>query len=183
MRDLDGQVHVWRSDRSGDAASQALRRVLAVYLDASPEKIELETGPHGKPRLKGEARLRFNLSHSADLLVIAVTLDREVGIDVERIDPGRDAPALARRALPPEDAAAVATAAPEERAQVFHAAWARLEAVAKCLGTGLSVPAAEPATRREQLSVVALDLGPGFAAALAVEGEAPTVRRFELEPQ
>lgn len=182
MLDLGGQVHVWRADLSGDA-SPALRRVLASYLDASPEVIELETGPHGKPRLRGEARLRFNLSHSADLLVVAVALEREVGIDVEWIDPERDALALARRALPAEDAAAVAAATPEERPEVFHDAWVRFEAVAKCLGTGLSVSAAELAQRREHLSVLPLDLGPGFAAALAMEGAAPTVRRFELGPQ
>jgi 4'-phosphopantetheinyl transferase len=182
LLDLDGQVHVWRADLSG-AATRPLHQVLARYLDIDPEAIELEVGPHGKPKLRGEARLRFNLSHSADLAVVAVALDREVGIDVERIDPRRDALALARRALPPEDADAIAAAAPEERQQVFHAAWAQHEAVAKCLGTGLSVPPAELAQRRGQLSVVALDLGPGFAVALAVEGDVPTVRHFELDPQ
>jgi 4'-phosphopantetheinyl transferase len=180
--DLGGQVDVWRADLSGDA-TRVLRRVLARYLGTVPEAVELETGAHGKPRLKGAARLRFNLSHTADVFVVAVALDREVGVDVEQIDPGRNALALARRALPAEDAAAVAAASAEERPRVFHDAWARFEAVAKCLGTGLSVPAAELARRRELLSVLPLDLGPGLAAALAVEGEAPTVRRLELEPQ
>jgi 4'-phosphopantetheinyl transferase len=183
LLDLDGQVHVWRADLPGGASTRPLPLVLARYLDVSPETIELEAGPHGKPRLRGEARLRFNLSHSADAVAVAVALDREVGIDVERIDPRRDALALARRALTAEEAAAVAAAPSEERSQAFHDAWARFEAVAKCLGTGLSVPAAELAQHREQLSVLALDFGPGFAAALAVEGATPTVRCFELEPQ
>lgn len=183
MLDLDGQVHVWRADLSGGGAIRPLHRVLARYLDIPPEAIELEAGPHGKPRLKGEARLRFNLSHSAGLAVVAVALEREVGIDVERIDPKRDALALARRALPREDADAVAAAAPAERPQVFYAAWARHEAIVKCLGTGLATDPAELARRREQLSVLPLDSGPEFAAALAVEGAAPDVRRFELEPQ
>jgi len=172
---------VWRANPSGDG--DALRRVLARYLDIPPETIELEAGPHGKPRLKGKTRLRFNLSHSADLAVIAVALDREVGIDVERIDPKRDALALAQRALSREDADAVAAAAPEERPQIFHAAWAQHEAVVKCLGTGLATDSAELARRREQLSVLPLDFGPEFTAALAVEGAAPSVRRFELEAQ
>jgi len=183
MLELGSQVHVWQADLSGGPASEPLRRVLARYLDSPPDAIELEAGARGKPRLRGEARLRFNLSHSADLAAVAVARDREVGIDVERIDPDRDALALARRALPPEDAAAVGAAAPEERPRVFHDAWARFEAVAKCLGTGLGVPPAELALRGEQLNVLALDFGPGFAAALAVEGATPTVRHFELEPQ
>jgi 4'-phosphopantetheinyl transferase len=183
LLDLDGQVHVWRADLSGGGAGEVLHRVLAPYLEAAPDAIELEAGPHGKPELKGGDRLRFNLSHSADLAVVALALDREVGVDVERIDPNRDALALARRALSPEAVAAVAAATPEERPRVFHAAWARHEAVAKCLGTGLGLSPAELALRGERLSVVTLDLEPGFAAALAVEGEVPTVRRFELEPQ
>ncbi|MGN6586516.1 MAG: 4'-phosphopantetheinyl transferase family protein [Solirubrobacterales bacterium] len=183
MLDLGGQVHVWRVDLPGRTATRPLPLVLARYLDVPPEAIELEAGPHGKPQLKGEARLRFNLSHSADLAAVAVALDCEVGIDVERIDPERDALALARRALPDKDAEAVVAAAPAERPRVFHDAWARFEAVAKCLGAGLSIPATELALRREQLSVLALDFGPDFAAALAVEGEVPTVRRFELGPQ
>lgn len=183
MLELGGQVHVWRADLSSDAASQTLVRVLARYLDVDPEAIELEAGPHGKPQLKGEARLRFNLSHSADLTVVAVALDREIGIDVERIDPRRDALALARRALPPEEAAAVAAAAPADQAQAFHAAWTQHEAIVKCLGSGLGTPRAELAPHREGLSVLPLDFGAGFAAALAVEGEAPSVRCLELGSQ
>jgi 4'-phosphopantetheinyl transferase len=183
LLELDGQVHVWRAGLSSSGASGVLHQVLARYLDTTPDGIELEAGPHGKPKLKGEARLRFNLSHSGDLAVVAVALDREVGIDVERIDPDRDALALAQRALPPEDAAAVATATPAERPGVFHAAWTRYEAAAKCLGTGLRIDPTELALRREQLSILPLDFGSGFAAALAVEGEAPALRRFELEPQ
>ena len=114
---------------------------------------------------------------------MAVALDREVGIDVERIDPNRDVLKLAPRALSPEDAGAVAAAAPEERSTLFHRAWARREAVAKCLGVGLAGHPVEQSLRDENLSFTALDFGPGYAGALALAGEMPPLRRFDFEPQ
>jgi 4'-phosphopantetheinyl transferase len=212
LLEVDGQVHVWRADlergsrvderdlppadreraaqligedarRRWLAARAALRAVLARYLDRAPAEIEFEAGRHGKPRLAGEGAIRFNLSHSGDLAAVAVASGREVGVDLERIDPERDVLALAPRALSPEDAAAVAAAPATERPVLFHAAWARREACAKCLGLGLTDSPAGSAPREEGLSVVPLDFGAGFAGALAVEGEMPPLRRFELEPQ
>jgi 4'-phosphopantetheinyl transferase len=181
--ELEGEVHVWRAEYSGrEAARGTLREILARYLDRPAGEVELEMGDSGKPRLPGDERLHFNLSHSGDLVAVAVALDREVGVDVERIDPGRDVLKLAPRALAPEDADAVAAAAAEERSALFHQAWARREAVAKCLGVGLAGHPVELPLRDEELSVVPLDFGSGYAAAMAVAGTMPTLRRFDFEP-
>jgi phosphopantetheinyl transferase len=181
--EVEGEVHVWRarfSDR--ETARQTLREILARYLGRSATEIELEMEDRGKPLLKGDEKLHFNLSHSGEILAVAVAFDLDVGIDVERIDPGRDVLKLAPRALAPEDADAVAAAPPEERSALFHRAWARREAVAKCLGTGLAGHTVE-FSRSEGLSVVPIDFGPAYAAALAVGGELPPLRRFDFEPQ
>jgi 4'-phosphopantetheinyl transferase len=168
------EVHVWRAELERAASGQALRRVLAHYLDEEPAAIELCRGEHGKPALADPtARLRFNLSHSGGLVLIAVAREREVGIDVERIDPRREVLRLSRRALDPAAAAAVRAARPADRAAVFHQAWARREALAKCHGVGLRTPL--PAT---PAAVSTLDAGPGFAAALAVSGESMPRLRF-----
>jgi 4'-phosphopantetheinyl transferase len=159
------------------AARWALRTVLGCYLEVEPEEVELRLGPRGKPVLAatGES-LRFNLSHSGELALIAVARGLEIGVDVERIDPRRDVLALAPRALGPEEAAAVREAPAGERSAAFHAAWTRREAVAKCLGVGLGAPLPEAAA-----AVSALDAGPGFAAAVAVAaGEVPPLRRFDV---
>jgi phosphopantetheinyl transferase len=155
-----GEVHVW-STREDDP----LPRVLARYLDREPGEIELQYGEHGKPHLAGRSpALRFNLSHSRGLTLIAVAADREVGVDVERIAPGRDFERLAERWLGDEAVTRLRESADNERAGAFYAAWTRHEAVAKCLGTGLArpLPAAPPASVHE------LDVGGGHAAALAV---------------
>jgi 4'-phosphopantetheinyl transferase len=172
---LADEVHVLRlpsGDR--DEAGRALRDILATYLETSPEAIRLVNGTHGKPELAG-AELHFNLSHSGDVGLVAVAAEREVGIDVERIDARRDVLALAERALGAEGAAAVRAASEADRAAVFHRAWARREAVAKCAGTGLSTP--PPDTPRQ---VIAIEVGEDYAAALAVAGAAPV--RVELRP-
>jgi 4'-phosphopantetheinyl transferase len=158
------------------AARWALRIALGRYLGEDPAEIELALSGHEKPRLAAPGPLRFNLIHSEALALIAIGEERELGVDVERIDPDRDLVALARTGLDPGDAGAVSAAPAERRAEVFYAAWTRREAVAKCFGEGLGrPPPAEPVEVKE------LDAGPGWAAALAVAGEGmPPVRSFEL---
>jgi 4'-phosphopantetheinyl transferase len=160
------------------ASRWALRFALSRYLDREASAIELSAGEDGKPALAGPGPLRFNLSHSAGLALVAVTSGREVGVDVERIKPRRDVLALAPRALGAAAADAVREAPAATRATVFHAAWARREAIAKCAGVGLlGRPAAGG------IAVAELEAPPGFAAAVAVAGEAlPPLRRFAIEP-
>jgi 4'-phosphopantetheinyl transferase len=159
------------------ASRWMLRRVLAGYLGQAPSAIKIELGERGKPRLAGN-ELQFNLSHSGDLALVAVSEDRSVGIDVERVRPGRDLLALAERALGAEGVAAVRAAAPADRAAVFYNAWVRHEARLKCLGTGLSgsVPTSP-------MAIEDVDAGPGYAAAVAIAGaEAATLRLKALPP-
>jgi 4'-phosphopantetheinyl transferase len=170
---LADEVHVLRlSSGDRDDAARALREILAAYLEASPDGIRVVTGEHGKPEL-ADGALRFNLSHSGDLALVAVARERDVGVDVERIDARRDALALAERALDADGAAAVQAATVADRAAVFHRGWVRREAVAKCAGTGLATP--PPDAPRQ---VIDLDVGDAYAAAVAVAGAAPV--RVEL---
>jgi 4'-phosphopantetheinyl transferase len=161
------------------AARWALRGVLERYLGEDPEKVELEAESHGKPVLRRAAGpLRFNLSHSRDLALIAVSHGVEVGVDVEWVDPCRDVLALAPRALGSAEAEDVVEAHPEDRPAIFYAAWTRREAIAKCFGVGLGAPLPEL-----DVAVSAVDAGPGFAAAVAVAGrEALPLRSFAIEP-
>jgi 4'-phosphopantetheinyl transferase len=153
------------------AARWALRLTIAAYVGADPAAIELEAEDGGKPRLTGGDPIRFNLSHSHDLALIALARGREVGIDVERRVPGRDFAALAREGLGPE--------APEEiDADSFYEAWVRREAIAKCGGEGLAGPA--PAG---PIEVQPLEVGAAWAAAVALAGSAPAaIRCFERAP-
>jgi 4'-phosphopantetheinyl transferase len=161
------------------AARWALREVLGRYLDEEPAEIGLRLARRGKPMLAASSSpLRFNLSHSGGRALVAVTWEREIGVDIEQIAPRRNLLALARRALEPAQAQAIAELPPADRLAAFHAAWTRHEAIAKCLGTGLWAPP----TAAEETAVSGLDVGPGFAAAIAVSGrDMPPRRHFAVE--
>lgn len=161
------------------AARLGLRRVLAHYVEAGPAEIELRLGSQGKPALADPgAGLRFNLSHSGNLALIAVTRDVEVGVDVEERREDRDFPRLAEIGLSGSDATTVRDASPGRRADAFYTAWVRQEAVAKCLGVGLGGLLPE-----RPVAVIELDAGRRHAAALAVAADrAPTIRRRALQP-
>lgn len=174
-RERAGGILREQAGRRWVAARWALRRVLAGYLGEAAEGVELEAGERGKPRLRRDGTLRFSLSHSGGLALIAVTDGREVGVDVELVEPERDLLALAARALGAEDAAAVHDAPPAERPAAFYAAWTRHEARLKCLGLGLGgnpnrhFPPSEGVNRRfDEIAIENLDVAPGYAAAVAV---------------
>lgn len=161
------------------ASRWALRQVLGRYLDRPPDQIELLRSERGKPQLaEGPESLEFNLSHSEPLALIAVSATLEVGVDVEKIETGRDLVDLAERALQPEDAAAVRAASGAARVTVFFERWAHHEATLKCLGKGLGAPRGEA-----PVAVRSLEVGGGHAAAVAVAGtELPPLRCWTLDP-
>lgn len=130
-----------------------LRVLLGRYLDRDPRELRFAAGLHGKPALRDGCNrtmlstegLRFNLSHSDELMLVAVTTGREVGVDVE----------VARK----------------RRTVELLRAWTVREARVKCLGMGLgSAPVAPADDPVAAVWTAELDFGPGAAGAVAVEG-------------
>lgn len=124
-------------------ARAALRRALGIRLGLYPAAFVFSLGPHGKPRLDPPSPLRFNLSHSGDTIVIALTEGVDLGVDVEELD--RDTPTerLARRFFTEAEARAVEQAPEADRNRVFFHCWTAKEAVLKATGSGLTVPVRE----------------------------------------
>ena len=158
-------------------ARGTLRALLARYTDADPRAMRFAEGPHGKPQLaergKAPTALRFNLSHSGDVLLVAVALDREIGVDVELPRHTTDHVAVARRILGDEEAERLRALDPPEREREFLRAWVRWEAILKCHGTGIG--GAEIPHTGPDPWVCELDVEPPAAAALAVEDGPCTV--------
>jgi 4'-phosphopantetheinyl transferase len=114
----------------------ALRRVLADRLGCLPHEIELATEPHGRPVLRrAVAPLWFNVSHSADLGLVAVA-DVPVGVDVERIDSRHVSDGAAATFLTARELAAWRGLPPDDRVESFFACWTGKEAFAKASGLG-----------------------------------------------
>jgi 4'-phosphopantetheinyl transferase len=126
------------------AESRGLLRVLlGQELGISPARVRFETNAFGKPRLvsdvgDAERHLRFNVSHSHELVLIALAWDRELGIDVEHVRPMPEALELAAAYFAPAEQHALERTAPTQRDEVFFAIWTRKEAFIKACGEGLS---------------------------------------------
>jgi 4'-phosphopantetheinyl transferase len=206
-RDRAARFHRAADRDRYEAAHGGLRLILAGYLSADPAGLRFTLARHGKPALVREAGwpdLRFNLSHSGDLAAVAVAVGREVGMDVERIEPGRAGMDIALRFFSRREVAALRQLAESDRSRGFFACWTRKEAYIKGRGEGLSLPLdgfdvslapGEPAallcsridpddTGRWSLHEVAV--GEGYEAALAVESAGAPVsvacRAFAPDP-
>lgn len=121
-------------------ARGALRYLLGHYLNCDPTRVSLVYGPRGKPAVESPSSLQFNMTHSGDLAVIALTLRREIGVDIERIRTLADMPQIANHFFCPEEAAEVMRAPHTERERAFFLCWTRKEAYIKATGDGFSAP-------------------------------------------
>jgi len=124
----------------------AMREILGAELQISPASVRLQLGAHGRPRLDPgahETDLDFNLSHSGDLALVATARGVRVGIDVERLRPGRDPLRIADRYFSAAEVAAVRAFPAADRPMAFLRYWTAKEALAKALGLGLRTPSGE----------------------------------------
>lgn len=120
-------------------ARAALRSILSRYLNTPADKLEFIYGPQGKPVLATH-ELFFNLTHSRDIALLAITRHAEVGIDIEHMDPARATEDIAARFFSPAEQSAFAAYHGDERIRAFFRCWSRKEAVIKALGEGLLCP-------------------------------------------
>lgn len=178
----DGErAHAARLGANADAwvaSHGALRMILGGYLNVAAHTLRFTVDALGKPRLAEQRRvLEFSLSHSDSLALLAVASDRAVGADLERVRDDVDVEAVTREFLSPGDAAAMSVAPAEQRRAAFFAAWTRREARLKLYGQPLDSVATEPPLPAGGLVVTrALDVAPGFAAAIAAEGSGWRIR-------
>jgi 4'-phosphopantetheinyl transferase len=184
-------------------ARGCLRRILARYLDIAPGDIRFDYAPQGKPRLAARhvpvPPLHFNLAHSDELALIAVTGIAPIGIDVERIRPECPGEQIARHFFSVGEIDRLGRLDPEQRASAFFRCWTRKEAFIKATGHGLSRPLDQfevtlaPGEAASLLrtawdpgeaahwSLRTLEAGPGYAAALAVRGHGYRLHGWQLE--
>ena len=173
-----------------------LRTILGHYLDQPPDLIEFTSNPHGKPGVEGTA-LRFNLSHSGTTMLVALTMSRELGVDIEQVRPDFGGEAIARRFFAPGEVEALLGLPPADRTLAFFQGWTRKEAYIKAVGKGLAMPLDEfeveihpdrPASLLATLSdpleagrwtLVELAAPSGYVAALCVAGHGWTWKQAE----
>lgn len=169
-----------------------LREIIGRYLNVEPGRLQFCYGPQGKPGIlnsDGDPGLRFNLAHSGQLALCAVTRNREIGVDLEYVRPVLDMDLVAERNFSPRENAVLQALPASERQLAFFNCWTRKEAYIKAIGEGLSRPLdqfdvslapGEPARllwvagnpqEASCWSLRELAVAAGYVAALAVEGQ------------
>lgn len=133
------RFHFDRDRMRYSRARGQLRRVLGNATKQDPAALVFDYGAQGKPHLLGDGP-EFNLSHSGDLAVIAVSQDGPVGVDVEHIDRKVNFSGLAESCMTEAEQHALAAADDRDRAQRFFAFWTAKEARMKLTGAGMTLP-------------------------------------------
>jgi 4'-phosphopantetheinyl transferase len=186
-----GRYH-FEADRKRSVLGRGLARILlGRCLGEPPERLAFEYNEFGKPQLAdaGKPSVEFNLSHSGELVLIALARGRIVGVDVEHVRPDMASGEIAARFFSPNECRVLAALPAEERCAAFFSCWTRKEAYLKARGDGLSLPlntfdvafapGEEPRvieTRHDpaeagRWQLRALHPGYGCKAALAAEGD------------
>ncbi len=137
------RFHFERHRRRFIASHVVLRHLLAARTGRPAASLVFETGPFGKPALRGAPSCAFSLSHSDELALVVLADDGEIGVDLERVRPLTDLDALTRQCLAETERRELEARPPDDRSRAFLACWTRKEACLKALGTGLHV---EPST-------------------------------------
>lgn len=134
------------TDRTRYVARHVLvRSTLAAFVRRPPESLEFRTGRCGKPHLAFRDGRRteaidgvdFSVAHSEDVLALAVTPGRAVGVDLEVVRPIPDPLGTAATQFPPAVLRELAGLPPEELEDAFYRLWTRKEALTKMQGRGL----------------------------------------------
>ena len=180
-----------------------VRRILAHYVNEPPPQLRFAEAEHGKPSLVSSAAtadVHFNLSHSADLALVAVARAAPVGVDLEQWDDEVEHLALAERFFSEAERRALHDIAQTPGAVVggFFAAWSRKEAYLKATGHGITRGlhhfdvSLEPGDARlladrmdanaaNAWAMSALDVAPNYSAAVVMARSTREVVLLDVE--
>jgi len=190
----------FEKDRSRYVAARgALRAILSRYTATAPADFRFDYSLQGKPSLAKPAHFpvpEFNLAHSRDLAVFAVTQGRAVGVDLEAVDETFPVLDVAPDIFTDEELQSLESMAERKRHDAFFKLWTCKEALLKARGDGFSADpksvniawekqtprlrAFEPETAAWSLRV--FDVADGYAAALAMREKIERVSFFQITP-
>lgn len=167
------RLHAYRRPNDRDRFLRGrvgLRLLLAAWHGCPAAAVVIESGTHGKPFCPGGPQ--FNVSHSGDLILLALHACQRVGVDVEQLRPGLDWQPIARRVLSEPQLQALNKLPAPARPEGFLTQWCALEAELKAAGTGFSCLDRQQRTAsqrcRQPLRRWRLQLPVGYLGAVAL---------------
>lgn len=117
-----------------------LRILLSEFTGIEPSQVPLKYTQSGKPYLCSEACLfpvKFNLAHTENAMMIALSLDTELGIDLELERPIREISSIVRNYFSVSEQQYMRQFLGEHETKAFFHCWTRKEALFKGLGSGI----------------------------------------------
>jgi 4'-phosphopantetheinyl transferase len=191
---------VFQRDRNHFVGTRGiLRELLAGYLRRSPEDLQFDYSALGKPSLRGEIfrhSVQFNVSHSHGLALLAFTVGRNLGVDIEFVRSGFASEEIADHYFSTQEVAELRTLPPSLQEEGFFLCWTRKEAYVKARGEGLHIPLGsfrvsltpgQPEILESPDScrwrMWSLHPDPQYVGALVVEGQNLRLRQWGWKPQ
>ncbi len=154
------------------------RQLLASYAGGLPSDIQFGIVAMGKPTLSkpNDIGLQFNTTHSGRLVIIAVTANRDVGVDVEQVRPIPRALKVAKRCFSADEYESLLQLEGEELDHAFLSIWVKREGTAKARGDSVwrglaSWKGGELESLARQFRVEFLDIGPEFVGVVVARGD------------
>ncbi|WP_235299325.1 4'-phosphopantetheinyl transferase family protein [Portibacter marinus] len=137
---IDSEKFVLKKDRDLSIASKyMLKKLLSNYLNQSLSSVKLYRDHNNKPYLK-DTDLKFNLSHSNSAILVAITLQNSIGVDIEDSSKIIDVFSIVNRYFSSFEIESLKNTDPDLQVKAFYNLWTRKEAFIKALGGGLSIP-------------------------------------------
>jgi 4'-phosphopantetheinyl transferase len=138
------RFHFARDRRRYLITRALLRTVLSRYARIQPAEWIFSTNAYGRPHIAnadvGDAPSCFNISHTHSLIVLGVTRQRALGVDVENFRQREVSIDIANRYFAPPEIAALSTVPAHEQQYRFLEYWTFKESYIKARGMGLSLP-------------------------------------------
>ena len=136
------QRYKFAKDRHDALITRAfIRDLLSYYADIAPQDWQFEKGEKDKPEIINcPLPLRFNISHTKNLIICAVTLEDDIGCDVENTGRSNDVLAIAERYFSPTESKELFTLPVAQQRNRFFDYWTLKESYIKAWGLGLAIP-------------------------------------------
>lgn len=159
------------------------RKMLSEVAGVDPRELSFQEDGDGKPRAENAEGWDFNVSHSGELVAVAVARG-PVGVDIEMIRPVRQRQSIVARYFHPDEACAWRALDPGLREEAFFLLWSAREAAMKCLGLGLAkglgVTRVDPVIMRNseapaqvgegEVGLRRIEVPPGYVGMVALAG-------------
>jgi 4'-phosphopantetheinyl transferase len=156
------------------AARASLRWLLAKYLDQSPHMVTIQYEEGGKPYVPD---VHFNVSHSRDRALIAISRICSLGVDLEFIDQCLNYWQIARVAFTAQERQVLSSIPVEQQRPAFYEMWTRKESLLKAFGCELDIHSlAKEAPDFMATRVFPLSLEEGWAGALSLTNASPDIK-------